>query len=73
MGSVWGKICMHATYLRGKAADCLRLARGLSSHNPTRHHLIAMAARFESQAKQLEQAAAPDEPRETNSESNNSD
>ncbi|HYQ07643.1 MAG TPA: hypothetical protein VER26_11785 [Xanthobacteraceae bacterium] len=51
----------------------MRLARGLSSHSPTRHHLIAMAARFESQAKQLEQAAAPDEPRETNSESNNSD
>jgi hypothetical protein len=54
---------MAAGHLRGKAAEYLRLARGLSSHSPTRQHLIVMAERLERQAeeidKQFENAAAP--------------
>jgi hypothetical protein len=49
-------------HLRKKAADYLRLARGLSSHSPTRQHLIVMAERLERQAEdidtQVEDAAA---------------
>ncbi len=54
---------MGASHLRGKAADYLRLARGLSAHSPTRRHLIVLAERLERQAKEIdkeiEAAAAP--------------
>ena len=45
---------MGAGQLRGKAANYLRLARGLSSHSPTRRHLIVMAERLEHQAKEID-------------------
>ncbi len=45
---------MGAAHLRGKAADYLRLARGLSEHSPTRRHLIVLAERLERQAKELD-------------------
>ena len=69
---------MAAGHLRGKAAEYLRLARGLSSHSPTRRHLIVMAARLERQAeeidKQFENAAAPGRQDEAgNSESDGPD
>ena len=44
---------MGAAHLRGKAADYLRLARGLSAHSPTRRHLIILAERLERQAKEI--------------------
>ena len=54
---------MGGAHLRGKAADYLRLARGLSSHSPTRAHLIVMAERLERRAKEFdrefEDAGAP--------------
>jgi hypothetical protein len=54
---------MGGAHFRAKAADYWRLARGLSSHSPTRRHLIVMAERLERQAKeidkQFENAAAP--------------
>ena len=69
---------MAAGHLRGKAAEYLRLARGLSSHSPTRQHLIVMAERLERQAekidKQFENAAAPGRQDEAgNSESDGPD
>lgn len=45
---------MGAGHLREKAADYLRLARGLSSHSPTRRHLIVMAERLERQATEID-------------------
>ncbi len=45
---------MRAAFLREKAEEYLRLARGLSSHSPTRHYLITLAERFERRAKELE-------------------
>jgi hypothetical protein len=55
---------MRAASLREKAADYLRLARGLSAHSPTRRHLLVMAERLERQAedndKELLDAAAPE-------------
>jgi len=64
---------MAAGHLRGKAAEYLRLARGLSSHSPTRQHLIVMAERLE-RDKQFENAAAPGRQDEAgNSESDGPD
>ena len=66
---------MGTGHLREKAADYLRLARGLSSHSPTRRHLIVMAERLERQAKEIdkhvEDAAA--QPRDQASDSDNDD
>ena len=45
---------MGAEDLREKAADFLRLARGLSSHSATRRHLIVMAEQLQRQAKEVE-------------------
>ena len=45
---------MRAASLREKAADYLRLARGLSAHSPTRRHLLVMAERLERQAEDLD-------------------
>jgi hypothetical protein len=45
---------MGAGQLRGKAAEYLRLARGLSAHSPTRRHLMVMAERLERQAKEID-------------------
>ena len=69
---------MRAASLREKAADYLRLARGLSAHSPTRRHLLVMAERLERQAeeidKQFENAAAPGRQDEAgNSESDGPD
>ncbi|MBO0716400.1 MAG: hypothetical protein J2P55_03560 [Rhizobiales bacterium] len=57
---------MGAGHLREKAADYLRLARGLSSHSPTRRHLIVMAERLERQAKEIDKHvdAAAAQPRD---------
>jgi hypothetical protein len=67
---------MRAASLREKAADYLRLARGLSAHSPTRRHLLVMAERLERQAEDLDKefvdAAAPERPVEAgSSESDN--
>ena len=67
---------MRAASLREKAADYLRLARGLSAHSPTRQHLLVMAERLERQAEDLDKefvdAAAPERPVEAgSSESDN--
>jgi hypothetical protein len=55
---------MRSEYLREKAANYLRLARGLSARSPTRRHLIVLAERLERQAKEIdkefEDPAAPD-------------
>ena len=69
---------MGSGQLRGKAAEYLRLARGLSSHSPTRRHLIVLAERLERQAeeidKRFENAAAPGRQNEAgNSESDGPD
>jgi hypothetical protein len=45
---------MGAGHLREKAADYLRLARGLSAHSPTRRHLLVLAERLEQQAKEID-------------------
>jgi hypothetical protein len=61
---------MGGAHFRAKAADYWRLARGLSSHSPTRRHLIVMAERLERQAKEIEDVAAPERQDEAgNSES----
>ena len=67
---------MCAASLREKAADYLRLARGLSAHSQTRRHLLVMAKRLERQAEDLHKefvdAAAPERPVEAgSSESDN--
>jgi len=67
---------MRAASLREKAADYLRLARGVSAHSPTRRHLLVMAERLERQAEDLDKefvdAAAPERPVEAgSSESDN--
>ena len=67
---------MRAASLREKAADYLRLARGLSAHSPTRRHLLVMAERLERRAEDLDKdfvdAAAPERPVEAgSSESDN--
>ena len=49
---------MGGAHLCAKAADYLRLARGLPSHSPTHPHLIVMAKRLERQAREFEDAAA---------------
>ena len=49
-----GDYCMGGAHLRAKAADYWRLARGLSSHSPTRAHLIVMAEWLERQAKEFD-------------------
>jgi len=71
-----GDLLMRAASLREKAADYLRLARGLSAHSPTRRHLLVMAERLERQAEDLDKefvdAAAPERPVEAgSSESDN--
>ena len=71
-----GDLLMRAASLREKAADYLRLARGLSAHSPTRRHLLVMAERLERQAEDLDKefvdAAAPERPAEAgSSESDN--
>ena len=67
---------MRAASLREKAADYLRLSRGLSAHSPTRRHLLVMAERLERQAEDLDKefvdATAPERPAEAgSSESDN--
>lgn len=71
-----GDYCMGGAHRRAKAANYWRLARGLSSHSPTRAHLIVMAERLERQTKEIdkefEDAAAPGRQDEAgNSESDN--
>jgi protein tyrosine/serine phosphatase len=69
---------MGAAHLREKAADYLRLARGLSPHSPTRRHLIVMAEQLERQAKNIDKefddaAAQGRRDQAGNSESNDPD
>ena len=49
---------MRSAYLREKAADYLRLARGLSAHSPTRRHLLVLAERLERQAEDVDKEFA---------------
>jgi hypothetical protein len=45
---------MDTLSLREKAALCLRIAKRLSSNNPSRLRLADLADRFERQAKEIE-------------------
>jgi len=51
-------VVMDTASLKEKAALCLRIAKGLSWNNPGRIQLTALAERYDSQAKELEQQSS---------------